>query len=313
MSAVPRVITDFGDGYDRARTGAGFSAGMFGLLWATGPDTVSFLQGILSQDIERLAPGDVARSFLLEPRGKLNSLLWVLRDADRVGIVTDASRHEETVSSLSRWRFRVDVDFVPDRRPVLDVWGPREAGLEVPGGWIDRQGVLVAELLRRPVRRRLIAGVDPADMRERGVVPIGRQVVDAFRIESGGPRMGVDVDERTMPQETGLVPEAISFTKGCFLGQELAARIDSRGRVNRHLRGLRMLDSVAPPAGARLTHAGKQVGQLTTVAESPAMLAPVGLALVRREATPGTRVAVTWEGGRTEAEVHELPMTGPPR
>ena len=311
MSAVPRVITDFGDGYDRARTGAGFSAGMFGLLWATGPDTVSFLQGILSQDIERLAPGEVARSFLLEPRGKLNSLLWVLRDADRVGIVTDAARHEETVSSLARWRFRVDVDFVPDRRPVLDVWGPREAGFEVPGGWGDEQGVLVAELRRRPVRRRLIAGAGPADMRERGVVPIGPQVVDAFRIESGEPRMGVDVDERTIPQETGLVPEAISFTKGCFLGQELAARIDSRGRVNRHLRGLRMLDSVAPPAGAGLSHAGKQVGQLTTVAESPALLAPVGLALVRREATPGTRVAVAWEGGRTEAEVHELPMTGP--
>ena len=274
---------------------------MFGLLWATGPDTVSFLQGILSQDIAGLAPGEVARSFLLEPRGKLNSLLWVLRDADRVGIVTDAARHEETVGSLSRWRFRVNVDFVPDQRPVLDIWGPRDAGFEVPGGWGEEQGVLVAELRRRPVRRRIVAGVDAAEMRERGVGPIGRQVVDAFRIESGEPRMGVDVDEKTIPQETGLVPEAISFTKGCFLGQELAARIDSRGRVNRHLRGLRMLDSVAPPIGARLTHAGKQVGQLTTVAESPALLAPVALALVRREATPGTQVTVTWESGRTEA------------
>lgn len=312
MSDGPVAITDFRDGYERARSGAGFSDGMFGLVWATGPDTVSFLQGILSQDIEGLAPGEVARSFLLEPRGKLNSLLWVLRDADRVGIVTDAARHDETVGSLLRWRFRVDVDFVPDRRPVLDVWGPRAAGFDVPDGWTEEQGVLVAALRSRPMRRRLIAGLEPSAMRERGIVPIGRQVVDAFRIEAGEPRMGVDVDEKTIPQETGLVPEAISFTKGCFLGQELSARIDSRGRVNRHLRGLRMLDSVLPPAGARLTLSGKQIGILTTAAESPAMLAPVALALVRREATPGTQVTVSWEGGRTNAEVHELPLTGPP-
>ena len=312
MSPGPVASTDFRDGYDRARSGAGFCAGLFGLVWATGPDAVSFLQGILSQDIEALAPGEVARSFLLEPRGKLNSLLWILRDADRVGIVTDAARHDETVGSLLRWRFRVDVDFVPDRRPVLDVWGPRDAGFDTHEGWVDENGVLVAELRRRPVRRRLIAGLEPSEMPERGVVPIGRDVVDALRIESGEPRMGVDVDEKTIPQETGLVPEAISFTKGCFLGQELSARIDSRGRVNRHLRGLRMLDPVLPPVGARLTLAGKQVGTLASVAESPALLSPVALALVRREATPGTQVTVSWEGGGTNAEVHELPMTGPP-
>ena len=285
---------------------------MLGLFWAVGPDAVSFLQGILSQDIEGLAPGQAARSFLLEPRGKLNALLWVLRDEDRVGIVTDAARHAAVIDSLSRWRLRVDVDFRGDQRPVADIWGPADRVPDAPDGWRDERGALAAELRKGPVRRRLVAGLDPASLERLGAVPIGGPVVDALRIEAGEPRMGVDVDHKTIPQETGLVSEAVSFTKGCFLGQELAARIDSRGRVNRHLRGIRMLGTAVPPAGARVSHEERVVGRLTTVGESPVLQAPIALALIRREASPGSHVTVTWEGGRTEAVVHDLPMTGQP-
>ena len=280
------------------------------MFWAVGPDAISYLQGILSQDIEGLIPGQAARSFLLEPRGKLDALLWVLRDHDRVGIITDAARLAAVIASLSRWRLRVDVEFSRDDRPVLDVWGPADRVPGPPGGWQDEHGVLAAELRDQPVRRRLVAGLDPQALEELGAVPIGRSVVDALRIESGEPRMGIDVDAKTIPQETGLVPEAVSFTKGCFLGQELVARIDSRGRVNRHLRGLRMLEPVIPPVGARVSHGDRVVGALATVGESPVLQAPIALALIRREAQPGSRVTVTWEDARTEAEVHRLPMTG---
>ncbi len=282
---------------------------MLGLFWAVGPDAISFLQGILSQDIEGLSPGQAARSFLLQPRGKLDALLWILRDEDRVGLITDATHQDGAIASLSRWRLRVDVEFHRDRRPVLDVWGPSDRLPGAPRGWRDEQGTLVAELRAEPVRRRLIAGRDPQQLEQFGAVPIGRAAVDAFRVEAGEPRMGVDVDGRTIPQETGLVPEAVSFTKGCFLGQELVARIDSRGRVNRHLRAIRMLGPDVPPPGARVSHEAKVVGELTTVAESPVHQAPVALALIRREAQPGNRVTVTWEGARAEAEVHGLPMT----
>jgi folate-binding protein YgfZ len=283
---------------------------MLGLFWAVGPDAITFLQGILSQDIGGLSPGQAARSFLLQPRGKLDALLWVLRDEDRVGIVTDATHQDGAIASMSRWRLRVDVEFHQDRRPVLDVWGPSDRLPGAPGGWRDEQGTLVVELRAQPVRRRLIAGRDPQQLEQIGAVPIGGAAVDTFRVEAGEPRMGIDVDGRTIPQETGLVPEAVSFTKGCFLGQELVARIDSRGRVNRHLRGLRMLGPVVPPAGARVSHEGKVVGQLTTVGESPSLQAPIALALIRREALPGSRVDITWEGARTEAEVQEVPLTG---
>ena len=312
MTIQPGESGDFRTGYAGARTGAGFATDMLGLLWAVGPDAISYLQGILSQDIERLAPGDAARSFLLEPRGKLNALLWVLRDEDRVGIITDATHHAAVIDSLSRWRLRVDVEFHGDERPVLDVWGPADRVPGAPGGWRDEHGVLVAELRQGPVRRRLVAGLDPRALEKLGAVPIGRRVVDAFRVEAGEPRMGIDVDAKTIPQETGLVAEAVSFTKGCFLGQELVARIDSRGRVNRHLRGLRMLEPVIPPAGARVSYEGKMVGQLTSVAESPVFRAPVALGLIRREALPGSRVAVAWEAAQTEAEVRDLPMTDQP-
>lgn len=312
MTTRPAESTDFSTGYALARSGAGFATDMLGLFWAVGPDAISYLQGIISQDIEGLASGKAARSFLLQPRGKLDALLWVLRDEDRVGIVTDATRQEEVIDSLSRWRLRVDVEFYDDERPVLDVWGPSDRIPGAPGGWQDEDGVLVAELRERPVRRRLVAGPNPQELEKLGAFPIGRRIVDAFRIEAGEPRMGIDVDGKTIPQETGLVPEAVSFTKGCFLGQELVARIDSRGRVNRHLRGIRVLGPAIPPAGAQVTYEGRVVGELTTVGQSPVLQAPIALALIRREAQPGSRVALTWERAGTEAEVHDLPMTGPP-
>lgn len=310
MSGWPETFGDVTGEYASAHEGAGFAGGFHSLSWAVGRDAVTFLQGVLSQDIESMAPGGVARSFLLQPRGKLEGLLWVLRDDDRVGLVVDADHSEETIGYLSRWRLRVDVKFETDPREVFDVWGPAPSSLEVADGWRDVEGVLVAEVRIRPLRHRLVAGLDAPGLQARGLRPIGEQVATTLRIETGEPRIGIDVDARTIPQETGLAPEAVSFDKGCFLGQELVARIDSRGRVNRNLRGLRILEPVIPPVGARVNHAGKVVGRLTSVGESLAVRAPVGMALIRREATPGTRVAVSWDGGAVQATIEELPLIG---
>ena len=308
MSPWPDSFGDTAAEYAAAREGAGFVGGVSGLFWAVGRDTITFLQNILSQDLEAMSPGDVARSFLLQPRGKLESLLWLLRGEDRVGIVTGADRRDETIRTLSRWRLRVDVELEPDAREVFDVWGPAPATLDVAGRWTDAGGVMVAEVRDTPVRHRLVAGLGPADLEGRGLDPVGEHAHTALRIETGEPRYGLDVDHKTIPQESGLVPEAVSFTKGCFLGQELVARIDSRGRVNRNLRGVRMLDAVVPPVGARVTYGGRMVGTLTSVAESPAMRAPVAMALIRREAQPGTRVEVSWEQGGVEAMIEQLPL-----
>ncbi len=311
MRRWPESFGDPAGEYLTGHEGAGYVGGAYSLSWTVGPDTVAFLQGLLSQDVESMRPGRLARSFLLQPRGKLEALLWVLRDEGRVGIVTDSELHEEAITYLLRWRLRVEVDFERDQREVFAIWGPDTGSLEVPdGGWKDETGVLVARLRVAPIRYVLVAGLDAVALESHGIRPIGAEAATTLRIEAGEPRMGIDVDAKTIPQESGLVQEAVSFDKGCFLGQELAARIDSRGRVNRNLRGIRILDPVIPPIGARVTYSGKMVGKLTSVGESGHLGSPVGLALIRREAPPGTRVAVSWEEGEVLGQVEDLPMIG---
>jgi folate-binding protein YgfZ len=127
----------------------------------------------------------------------------------------------------------------------------------------------------------------------------------AHRIAAAEPWFGVDVDESTIPQETGLVPEAVSFTKGCYLGQELVARIDSRGHVNRVL--CRLEGPGDPPrSGEPVTHGGREVGVLGSVASVAGGW--VALAMVRREAGPGDAVTV---GAGAPATVHETRHDGP--
>jgi folate-binding protein YgfZ len=123
--------------------------------------------------------------------------------------------------------------------------------------------------------------------------------------------MGVDIDENTIPQETGLVPQAVDLTKGCFLGQELVARIDSRGgHTPRRLMGVMITTNVIPPAGAEIVADDKQVGSLTSPSESLVLRAPVGLSLLRREVEAGDPVTVRWGGGEAQAVVADLPLVG---
>jgi aminomethyltransferase len=125
--------------------------------------------------------------------------------------------------------------------------------------------------------------------------------------------MGAELTERTIPAETGLVERTVSFTKGCYTGQELVARIDSRGsRVPRHLRGVVVQGADAPPVGAALFGEGgqgeRELGQLTSVALSPTLGGPVALAYVRREVEPPAEVVLRWDSGEAPARVEALPL-----
>ncbi len=120
--------------------------------------------------------------------------------------------------------------------------------------------------------------------------------------------MGVDIDDGTIPQEGAVVEGAVDFTKGCYLGQELVARIDSRGRVNRHLRGIVVEENVLPPVGATVIVGGDEAGRLSSIAESLELRAPVGMAMLRREAEPGAPAEIRWDGGSTTGRVAELPL-----
>jgi folate-binding protein YgfZ len=312
--APPATWGDVTGEYLALRREAGIVAGLHELVWLTGGDAVSFGQQMLSQDLEAMEPGDVARSFLLEGGGRLRSLLWLLRGTGRVGLVADAGMGPAVAAQLERFRFRVDVAFDADRGPFFEVWGPeaasvlQRAGL-VPGrGWSAAGGGVVASLPLGPLPRYFVAGGDVDAVVAAGGRRAGALAATAVRIEAGEPLMGVDVDESTIPQETGLVEAAVSFTKGCYLGQELVARIDSRGRVNRQLRGVVVSENVLPPRGAEVIAGDRVVGRVGSVAESLELRAPIGLAMVRREIEPGAPVALRWDGGSVRAIVRELPL-----
>jgi folate-binding protein YgfZ len=257
-----------------------------------------------------MKPGQVARSFLLEPRGKLRAILWVLMGADQVGLVADRGVGPTAATLLERFRFRVDAAIRLDDRPIVALWGPEtpavlvHAGLPVPEGWaVATDGAVVASIPAGVPRFLVVGGADLA-----GARPIGSIAATTVRIEAGEPVMGQDATEATIPQETGLVPAAVSFTKGCYVGQELVARIDSRGHVNRLLRGIVLRETVVPPVGADVVHGGEVVGALSSVGESLTLRAPIALGTIRREVDPGTEVEIRWPGGAASAEVRALPL-----
>ncbi len=297
-------MSEIRDASNLIRTDAVAVTGCSEIVWVSGPDTITFLDGLLSQGIAALPEGATGRSLLLAPNGKLRATLFVLRGEDRVGLVCDAGLAEIVAGDLRRFKIRVDAEIVIDDRPVNEVWGLRAAesvpGLAEPGRWTEDD---LGPKFRMPFRhvetdRIVMVGSVPA------ATMVPAMSVAAFRIESGEPIMGIDLTEKTIPQEGVDVAASVDFTKGCYLGQELVARIESRGHVNRRLMGLVIDDDLAPPSGMELLLDGAGVGVVTSAAWSEAMSRVVAIGMVRVEVEPGTEVRV----GAAAARVVALPM-----
>jgi folate-binding protein YgfZ len=266
-------------------------------LRASGPDTLSFLQGQLSQDVEKVAVGESSWSLLLQPQGKVDAFLRLTRTGDdEILLDTDGGWGERVLERLNRFKLRVKCDLETVAWRCLAVRGPRahEVAAGLPVDWPGLPGVDVV-------------GESPAV--PDGVPLCQLDAYEAVRIEAGVPAMGRELDEGTIPAEAGIVDRAVSFTKGCFTGQELVARIDSRGgNVPRHLRGVVVQTNVIPPAGATVAVDGKAVGELTSVAQSFERRAPVALAYVRRAVEPPAEATLSWSGGSAPARVEQLPL-----
>ncbi len=296
-----------------------------GAVLVTGPDATSFLQSLVSQDVEGLGDGQGARSLLLTPQGKLGVPLRMLRVGDDWWLDCDAGHGGELADALRRFCIRVAVEIVDRTGSVglLEVRGHDSAArlaataqVDVP----DAQCAHVAWGTRRVVRSDWpdLPGVDvigPIDaVREArdallrvGVEPFPPGAYEVARIEAGVVRLGVDVDEKTIPQEAFLEREAVSFSKGCFLGQELVCRIDTRGHVNRYLRLLRV-SGPAPAAGAEVLFGSDVVGSVTSSAEPADGGGAVALAMVRREVEPPATIVVRDGGREVSATVEALPV-----
>jgi folate-binding protein YgfZ len=299
------TVDSYGDvtgEYQALHRSAGVVSGQHVLVRVTGPDAETFLDSLLSQDLGGLADGMVVRSLLLGARGKLRALLWVARFGEEFLLVCDGSAGPSVVEDLTRFKLRVQLE-IGEPEPVLDLVGPESES--VAAGIGEGGRALPAPLGALP--RFFVVGAEPGDLAA-SARPVGGLAYAAARVEMGEPAMGRDVDESTIPQEAVDVAETVSFTKGCYLGQELVARIDSRGHVNRHLRGLVLAENALPPDGAEVFADGTAVGSITSVSESLKVGAPIGLCLIRREVEPGSPVEIRWEGGTAAAEVRALPL-----
>ncbi len=280
------------------------------VLELEGSEAAEFLQGQVTNDVEALQPGEGCYAALLDHKGKLRTDMRVLRlDADRLLVDAEPAgraplRHTFETYSLGR---DVRWEDLTERRSILSLVGPasREALDTAPPAdehafVRGEHGVYVATDLGVDV----ICEDADAVRAALGVEEVPREVAEVLRVESGRPRLGLDMDNATIPQEAGLNERAVSFTKGCYVGQETVARLHYKGKPNRHLRGL----APAEPVGRGdeiVLPGGKAVGAVGSTCVSPA-LGPIALALIRREAAPGDEVLVG--AARTPARVVDLPF-----
>jgi len=265
---------------------------------AAGPDAASYLQGQLSQDLDGLADGASRWSFLLEPTGKVVAWLRVTAAGDDFLLDVDHGWGDAVAERLARFRLRMKVELDVEPQPWVAVRGPASeavavTGSRLPAGW---PGLAGFDLLQALVPD--------------GVPECSLDAYEAVRIEAGVPAMGRELTDATIPAEAGqwLVDAGVSFTKGCYTGQELVARIDSRGgNVPRRLRGVVVGTNEPPPAGATVEVDGKDVGALTSVAAS--VESPVALAYVHRSVDPPADATLRWNGADpARARIETLPL-----
>jgi tRNA-modifying protein YgfZ len=274
-----------------------------GLLIVSGSEAAEYLQGQLTQDVEAVEPGEWVYAALLDRKGHMQADMRVLRPGEGAELWLDlepagfeAARRHLQMYKIGR---EVEVVDASGEYVLLSLIGPRateiaravEAAALRTGGGVD----LIVPVADRDRVFGVLTGA--------GAVEVSPEAAEILRIEAGQPRFGAEMGTETMPAEAGIVEQAVSFTKGCYIGQETVARLHYKGKPNRHLRGLRF--SAPGPAGAALRLGEKEVGTVGSAAVSPA-LGPIGLAILRREAEPGTRLAVGEDG--VTAEVVALPF-----
>lgn len=288
-----------------------------GKLLVTGPDAAEYLQGQLTNDVEALEPGDGQYAALLDRKGHMQADMRVLRiAAEEIWLDTEAEGLEAARKHLQMYKIgrEVEVADVSAERAILSLIGPRSAEIAatppLPEHSCEQASVGGVECLAAGAADGIDLIVDASDsarLREAltraGAVEVSPKAAEILRVEAGVPRFGAEMGAETMPAEAGIVEATVSFTKGCYIGQETVARLHYKGRPNRNLRGLRL--SAPAPAGSVLRLGEKEVGSLGSACVSPA-LGPIGLAIVRREAEPGAELAVGEDG--VTAEVVDLPF-----
>ena len=332
-SQTPR--SDFGDPdaeYRAARSGAA----LFDLVdWTqidlAGRDRAKFLHNFCTNDIRALAVGTGCEAFITNVQGKVLAHVFVYAGQTALNLIAVPECAAPIIKHLSRYQISEDVAFsdLTRERCLILVAGPQAASvLEATGVPVtaavraDKQQhevaaspletiVMPSALLEVPgylvACKTAEAAICRSQLVAAGAVPAGTTAFEALRIESGFPFYGIDMTDANLAQEVGRTVQAISFSKGCYLGQEPIARIDALGHVNQQLRGLRLEAGPLPPMGAVITtneDEPRKIGHVTSAAFSYGIQAPVALGYLKRHYdTPDLDVSVVVDGNAVPARL----------
>jgi folate-binding protein YgfZ len=282
-------------------------------LVVTGKDRVAWLNGLMTCDLLKGGAGEARYGLVVVRSGKVLADAIVVLASDSALLVVPGTLRPALRAHLDHYLVMEDAEIAPDA--AFDVWalhGPRSgdvlrAALAAGGvgGAIDRTGLGGAVVVAAGARAAAVGDAIGSAVQVAGGVVGDPEGWDALRLERGLPRFGVDFDEKMYPQEASIERLAVSFDKGCYLGQEVVCMLEMRGHVKRRLVPIVLEGDGLPPRGAQVTdESGASVGEVTSAAASPTLRRPVALALLKRAQTePGQKVLV---GGR-RAEVVQRP------
>jgi folate-binding protein YgfZ len=326
------------EAYEAARRGAALvDRTDRGRIIVSGPDRASYLQALLTNDIAALEAGRGCYSAYLTPQGRMITDLWVYELGDLILLTVGLDVKDALLSKLDQLIFSEDVQLADatGRFFAVQIVGPESASVvtsvlsrvdrarvqslaehgNLRGEFAGQTAIVLATAdAGEPGYDVLVDRSDAARFRgllgDCGVVELDPDAAEALRIEAGIPKFHRDMDEDTIPLEAGIESRAISFTKGCYVGQEVIVRVLHRGhgRVVRRLVGLTLDGGPAPEPRGEVFSGGHSIGLVTSSALSPALKHPIALAYLRREFTdPGTTVSV----GVASAVVTALPFITP--
>jgi folate-binding protein YgfZ len=323
------VFSDPGSEFAALRSGGGvYDLGWKRYFTIAGRDRVRWLNSMISNNVRDLEAGHGVYAFVLTPQGRILGDLYVYSRGDDFILATDAAQAHKLYPHLKRFIIMDQVEFNPaEEWAAVGIQGPKaEEILRAAGvvGALALQPLQLLDVKVGDVQATLVRDDYPLSQNyavwlatdqvlaawdalvKGGATPVGAEALELARIAGGTPRYGQDIRERDLPQETGQV-RALSFTKGCYIGQEIVERIRARGSLHRGFTGFRIVHGPLPAPGSKAQAGGKDVGEVTSAATLPVNGGAITVALgyIRKEAgAPGTMVEV----GASRARVESLPF-----
>jgi folate-binding protein YgfZ len=277
--------------YLAARESLAHRVRALGVLAIEGPDRVAFLQGQLTQDVRTLAPGDTRLAAGLTPRGKLLYFGRVRNADERLLLLVPSDALPAVAAHLGKYAAfqKVTVRDVTDSWAVLGLYGPKaaDANPDAVGETLPPEGEFAAEILGS----RAVVEAWARELALSGAPAVSDATAEVLRVEAGRPLLGKDATEANLAEEIGL-EDAISSTKGCYVGQEIVARLRTYGRVNRRLVGFRFPREPVPE-GTAFSNPEKpdhELARVSSAVTSP-RLGPIGLGLAFRDVADGASLA----------------------